>query len=49
MEKENVSDHPIDYEKYLSCPDCHEIEFYCPKHKAEVESLLGFGDEESIL
>ena len=49
MTKENVSGKPIDFNKYLNCPQCQEVEFYCTKHKAEVESLLGFGDEESSI
>ena len=31
----------IDFTKYLNCPDCVKVEFYCKKHKAEVEKLLG--------
>ena len=30
----------IEYEKYLSCPKCKEIELYCPEHRVEVEELL---------
>lgn len=31
--------HEIDYNKYLNCPDCRAVEFYCPKHKEEIEEL----------
>ena len=30
----------IDYRKYLNCPNCKEIEFYCPEHRKEVELLI---------
>ena len=30
----------IDFTKYLACPDCKSVEFYCPKHKLEVENFL---------
>jgi len=29
----------IDFHKYLNCPNCKEVEFYCSKHRAEVENL----------
>ena len=31
----------IDFTKYLNCPDCAKVEFYCKKHRMEVEKLLG--------
>lgn len=30
----------INFYKYLNCPKCREVEFYCPKHKREVEEIL---------
>ena len=30
----------IDFTKYLACPDCKSVAFYCPKHKLEVENFL---------
>ena len=30
----------IDFEKYLKCPKCKKIEFYCNEHKKEVEKIL---------
>ena len=30
----------IDFYKYLKCPDCKAVKFYCPKHRIEVENFL---------
>ena len=30
----------IDYSKYLNCEECRKNEFYCPRHKKEVESII---------
>jgi len=30
----------IDFLKYLNCPNCKEVEFYCAKHRIEVEKIL---------
>ena len=40
MKKSLELDEMIDFTKYLSCPDCKEIEFYCEKHRLEVEQIL---------
>ncbi len=31
----------LDYYKYLNCKDCRESGLYCPKHRTEVEKILG--------
>ncbi len=33
-------EHVIDYDKYLNCPDCKAIQFYCSPHKKEVDKIL---------
>jgi len=30
----------IDFNKYLNCPDCQKVEFYCAEHRIEVEKIL---------
>ena len=30
----------IDFDKYLNCPDCQKVEFYCAEHRIEVEKIL---------
>ncbi len=30
----------IDFLKYLNCPNCKEVEFYCAEHRIEVEKIL---------
>ncbi len=30
----------IDFSKYLNCLACKETEFYCDKHKNEVEQII---------
>ena len=30
----------IDFNKYLNCPNCKAVEFYCTAHKIEVELVL---------
>jgi len=35
----------IDFNKYLSCPDCRESGLYCPKHRIEVEEILKMCDQ----
>jgi len=30
----------IDFSKYLNCLACKETEFYCNKHKNEVEQII---------
>ena len=30
----------IDYRKYLNCPACKDVEFYCTDHRKEVELLI---------
>lgn len=31
---------PIDYYKYLKCPDCVDSGLYCKAHRIEVEQIL---------
>ena len=33
-------EHVIDYDKYLNCPDCKDVQFYCTPHKKEVDEIL---------
>ncbi len=33
-------EHVIDYYKYLNCPDCKKLQFYCAPHKIEVDKIL---------
>jgi len=30
----------IDFNKYLNCPECQEVELYCAEHRIEVQRIL---------
>ncbi len=39
---QSISFENIDYTKYLNCQACKDSGLYCPKHRVEVENMLGF-------
>ena len=34
------AEYVIDFYKYLNCPNCKELEFFCTTHKIEVDKII---------